>query len=84
MLKRLILIIILSNSLMFDPGALLTLAFKKMLHDNSHKIGNSVSPAPALCTMAKRKKAPQRVVFVVWIDILDLFCKFKHKKFLTS
>ena len=39
MQKRLILIIILSNSLMLNPGALLTLAFKKMLYDNSRKMG---------------------------------------------
>ena len=32
MQKRLILIIILSNSLMLNPGALFTLAFKKMLY----------------------------------------------------
>ena len=38
MQKRLILIIILSNSLMLNPGALLTLAFKKMLYDNSRKM----------------------------------------------
>ena len=40
MLKHLILIIILSNSLMLNPRALLTLAFKKMLYDdNSRKMG---------------------------------------------
>ena len=39
MLKRLILIIILSNSLMLNFEALLTLAFKKMLYDNSRKMG---------------------------------------------
>ena len=39
MQKRLILIIISSNSLMLNPGALLTLAFKKMLYDNSRKMG---------------------------------------------
>ena len=39
MLKRLILMIILSNSLMLNPGALLTLAFKKMRYDNSRKMG---------------------------------------------
>ena len=55
MLKRLILIIILSNSLMLS-GAVLTLAFKKMLYDNSRKIGIPVSPYPALCTMAKKAK----------------------------
>ena len=38
MQKRLILIIILSNSLMLNPKALLTLAFKKMLYDNSRKM----------------------------------------------
>ena len=37
MQKRLILMIILSNSLMLNPGALLTLAFKKMLY--SRKMG---------------------------------------------
>ena len=63
MLKRLILIIILSNSLMLDPGALLTLAFKKMLYDNSHKIGNPVSPALALCTMAKKEKKHHEGLF---------------------
>ena len=46
MQKRLILIIILSNSLMLNPGALLTLAFKKMLYDNSRKMGEEgfISP----------------------------------------
>ena len=46
MLKRLILIIILSNGLMLNPGALLTLAFKKMLYDNSRKMGKKgfISP----------------------------------------
>ena len=38
MLKRLILIIILSNSLKFNPEALLTLALKKMLYDNLRKM----------------------------------------------
>ena len=46
MQKRLILIIILSNSLMLNPVALLTLAFKKMLFDNSRKMGEEgfISP----------------------------------------
>ena len=46
MQKRLILMIILSNSLMLNPGALLTLAFKKMLYDNSRKMGEEgfISP----------------------------------------
>ena len=46
MQKRLILIIILSSSLMLNPGALLTLAFKKMLYDNSRKMGEKgfISP----------------------------------------
>ena len=46
MQKRLILIIILSNSLMLNPGALLTLAFKKMQYDNSRKMGKKgfISP----------------------------------------
>ena len=46
MQKRLILIIILSNSLMLNPGALLTLAFKKWLYDNSRKMGEEgfISP----------------------------------------
>ena len=46
MQKRLILIIILSNSLMLNSGALLTLAFKKMLYDNSRKMGEEgfISP----------------------------------------
>ena len=51
---------------MLNPGALLTLASKEMLYDNSRKMGIPVSPAPALCTMAiKGKKTPQRVVFLV-------------------
>ena len=51
---------------MLNPTVLLTLAFKKMLYDNSRKLGNPVSPAPALCTKAKKgKKAPQRAVFLV-------------------
>ena len=44
MLKRLILIIK-SNKLMLNPRVLLTLAFKKMLYDNSRKMGNPVFPA---------------------------------------
>ena len=46
MQKRLILIIILSNSLMLNPGALRTLAFKKMLYENSFKMGKEgfISP----------------------------------------
>ena len=40
---------------MLNPGALLTLGFKKMLDDNTRKMGNPVSPAPALCTMAKKR-----------------------------
>ena len=46
MQKRLILIIILSNSLMLNPGALLTLVFKKMRYDNSRKMGEEgfISP----------------------------------------
>ena len=63
MLKRLILIIILSNSLILNPGVLLTLAFKKMLYDNSRKMGNPVSPAPALCTMAKKVKKLNKGLF---------------------
>ena len=43
MLKRLILINILSNSSMLNPGALLTLAFKKMLYDNSRKMSKEGS-----------------------------------------
>ena len=37
---------ILSNSLMLNPGALLTLAFKKILYDNSCKMGEKgfISP----------------------------------------
>ena len=37
---------ILSNSLMLNPGALLTLAFNKMLYDNSCKMGKEgfISP----------------------------------------
>ena len=61
--KRFILIIIFLNSLMLNPGALLTLAFKKMLYDNSRKMGNPVSPAPALCTMAKKVKKPRKGLF---------------------
>ena len=38
--------IILSNSLMLNPGALLTLPFEKMLYDNLRKIGKEgfISP----------------------------------------
>ena len=45
MQKRLILIIILLNSLMLNPGTLLTLAFRKMLY-NSFKMGEKgfISP----------------------------------------
>ena len=32
-------IIILSNSLMLNPGAMLALALEKMLYDNSRKMG---------------------------------------------
>ena len=44
MLKRLILIIILSNTSMLNPGRLLTLAYKKMLY--SRKMGKKgfISP----------------------------------------
>ena len=53
--------IILSNSLMLNPGALLMLAFKEKLYDNSRKMGNPVSPASTLCIKAKKgKKASQR------------------------
>ena len=40
--------IILSNDLILNPGALLMHAFKKMLYDNSRKMGNLVSPTLAL------------------------------------
>ena len=54
----------LSNSLMLNPGALLTLAFKKMmLYDNSRKMGDPVSPAQALCTMAKKVKTLHKGLF---------------------
>ena len=42
--KRLILIIY-SNKLMLNPRVLLTLAFKKMLYDNSREMSNPVPPA---------------------------------------
>ena len=32
---------------MLNPTVLLTLAFKKMLYDNSRKMGNPVPPAPS-------------------------------------
>ena len=57
--------IILSNSLMLNHGALLTLAFKKMLYDNhnSRKMGDPVSPAQGLCTMAKKVKKLHKGLF---------------------
>ena len=41
---------------MLNPRVLLTLAFKKMLYDNSRKIGNPVSLAPALRTKGVGRK----------------------------
>ena len=38
---------------MLNAKVLLTLAFKKMMNDNSRKMGNPVSLAPSLCTKAK-------------------------------
>ena len=49
MQKRLILIISLLNSLMLNPGALLTLAFKKMLYDNSCKMDEEGFISPEIC-----------------------------------
>ena len=48
---------------MLNPGAVVTLAFKKMLYNNLRKMGSRISPVPALCK--KGKKAAQRVVFLV-------------------
>ena len=48
---------------MLNPGALLALAFKKMLHDNSRKMSNPVPPDPALCTMAKKMKKLHKWLF---------------------
>ena len=50
MVKRLILIIIiLSNSLMLNPGALLTFASKKIiLYDNSRKMGKEGFISPVI------------------------------------
>ena len=48
---------------MLNPGALLTLAFKKMLYGNSRKMGNPVSPAPALCAMVKKVKKLHKGLF---------------------
>ena len=47
--KRFVLIIK-SSSLMLNYRVVLTLALKKMLYDNSRKMGNAVPSAPAFCT----------------------------------
>ena len=48
---------------MLNAKVLLTLAFKKMMYDNSGKMGNPVSFAPALCTKAKTIKQLQKGLF---------------------
>ena len=48
---------------MLNAKVLLTLAFKKMMYDNSGKMGNPVSLAPALCTKAKTVKQLQKGLF---------------------
>ena len=55
--------IIQSNNYMLNPKVLLTLAFKKMLYDNSPKMGNPVSLAPALCTKSKKVKQLHKGLF---------------------
>ena len=62
MLKRLILIIK-SNNLMLNPRMLLTLAFKKMLYDNSRKTGNPVPPAPLSAPRQKKVKKLHKGLF---------------------
>ena len=52
------------NDLMLNPRLLLKLVFKKMLSDNSRKMGNPVVPsAPAPCTKAKMVKKLLEVLF---------------------
>ena len=48
---------------MLNAKVLLTLAFKKMMYDNSGKMGNPVSLVPALCTKAKTVKQLQKGLF---------------------
>ena len=45
-----------------NPRMLFTLVFKKMLYDNSRKMGNPVTFALALCTKAKIVKKLHRVL----------------------
>ena len=60
--KRLILIFQ-SNIQLLNPKVLLTLIFKKLLYDNSRKMGKPVSLAPALCTKAKKVKLLHKELF---------------------
>ena len=62
---------------MLNPGVLLTLAFKNMLCDDPRKMGDPVSPAPALYTKTKKLHKGLFSEFR-WI-YLDLFCKFRLK-----
>ena len=48
---------------MLNPRVLLKLTFKKMLYDNSRKMGNPVSSSPALCTKAKKVKQLHKGLF---------------------
>ena len=47
---------------MLNPGVLFTLVLQKMLYDNSRKMGNPGTFAPALCTKAKIVKKLHRVM----------------------
>ena len=64
MLKRLLLINK-SNNLMLNPRELLTLAFNKILYDKSRKNGQSCSFCPR--PLHQGKKAPQRVIYLVYV-----------------
>ena len=63
---------------MLNAKVLLTLAFKKMMYDNSGKMGNSVSLAPALCIKAKTVKQLHKGCFLSldrYLDILRLILR---------
>ena len=59
---------------MLNPRLLFTLVFRKMLYDNSRKMAILflLPPPSAPGKNAKKKNAPQSIVFLVKIDVFRL------------
>ena len=66
---------------MFNPNLVLTLAFKNMLYDIARKTGNPFPSSPRF--LHQGEKASQRFFKFKWM-CFNLFCTFKHRKYLTS